>query len=258
MTASALIIPALNEEKSIGSVIRGVDRRLIDMIIVGDNGSSDRTAQIAAELGALVVSVPQRGYGAACAGALSRIAPETRIVVFADADGSDDFSELPDLLAPVLRNEADLVIGSRSKAEPGALSIQQKAGNWIATRLLRILYGYRYSDLGPFRVIRRDLLDAIGMRDRRYGWTVEMQIRALQLGARVKEVPVRYLRRAGRSKISGTVSGVLLAGFWILWTIARCAFSPFAGVKSNHGWAADPFPTRETGADGQPHVPEIA
>lgn len=151
---------------------------------------------------------------------------------------------MPELLAPLLRDEADLVIGARSKAEPGAMSVPQNAGNWIATRLIRLIYGFRYTDLGPFRAIRHDLLDAIGMRDRRYGWTVEMQIRALQLGARVTEVPVRYLRRVGKSKISGTLSGVLLAGFWILWTMARCALT-FRGRTGPLQWGPRFVPGRE-------------
>ena len=240
----ALVIPALNEERSIGAVIGSVDRRIIDVIIVGDNGSSDDTARIASESGAEVVIVPERGYGAACSGALSRLKGDIDLVVFADADGSDDLSEMPELLAPLLRSEADLVIGARSKAEPGAMSVPQNAGNWIATRLIRLIYGYRYTDLGPFRAIRRDLLDGIGMRDHRYGWTVEMQIRALQLGARVTEIPVRYLSRVGKSKISGTVSGVFLAGFWILWTIARCALTS-RGRTGRRPWGPRFVPGRE-------------
>lgn len=220
---TTLIIPALDEEDAIGDVLRSIDRRLIDEIIVGDNGSRDATARIAAELGVRVVHVPERGYGAACAGALAEMAADTELIVFMDADGSDDSADTAALIAPIVAGQADLVIGSRAlgAVEEGALTVQQRFGNWLATRLVVLLYGYRYSDLGPFRAIRRELLDRIAMRDRRYGWTVEMQIRAVQLGARIVEVPVRYRRRVGRSKISGTVLGVVKAGYWILYTIFR-------------------------------------
>jgi glycosyltransferase involved in cell wall biosynthesis len=230
----AVVIPALDEERAIGGVLDGIDRELVHEVIVGDNGSRDRTAAVAAARGARVVTVPRRGYGAACAGALAVLSPQIDLVVFVDADGSDDLSELPRLIAPIQKDQADLVIGSRSlgNAEPGAMTVPQRFGNWLATRLIRLLYGHRYSDLGPFRAIRRDLLDRLQMRDRRYGWTVEMQIRALQLGARVSEVPVRYRRRMGRSKISGTVSGVLKAGWGILFTIWKYRKSP-ASSKEN-------------------------
>lgn len=219
----AVVIPALDEEHAIGGVLGDIDRSLVDEILVGDNDSRDRTAAVAASLGARVVRVTERGYGAACAGALSQLSPDIQIVVFVDADGSDDVSEMAKLIAPIFRDEADLVIGSRAlgTVDPGALTPQQRFGNWLATRLIRLLYGFRYTDLGPFRAIRRDLLDRIQMRDRRYGWTAEMQIRALQLGARIKEVPVRYRKRVGKSKISGTVGGVLKAGWWILYTIFK-------------------------------------
>lgn len=219
----ALIIPALDEEHAIGPLLAGIDRALVRDVIVGDNGSRDATAVVAHEGGAEVVEVRERGYGAACAGALTRLREDVRIVVFMDADGSDDPAELPSLLAPILENRADFVIGSRALGivEPGALTPQQRFGNWLATRLIKWIYGHRYTDLGPFRAVRRDLLDRIHMQDRRYGWTVEMQVRAVQLGARVAEVPVRYRRRVGQSKISGTVSGVLKAAWWILYTIFK-------------------------------------
>ena len=222
---TALIIPALDEEDAIGTLLAQIDRAAVRDVIVGDNGSRDRTAEVARAGGAMVVHVAERGYGAACAGALALLADDVEVVVFMDADGSDDPAELPLLVAPIVRDEADLVIGSRSLGvvERGALTPQQRFGNWLATRLIRLLYGHRYTDLGPFRAIRRTLLDAIAMQDRRFGWTVEMQIRALQLRARVAEVPVRYRKRVGRSKISGTVTGVIKAGWWILYTIAKYA-----------------------------------
>lgn len=217
----ALVIPALDEEHAIGPLLDAVDRTLVRDVLVGDNGSRDATAAIARARGAEVLHVEERGYGAACAGALTLLAGDVDVVVFMDADGSDDPAEIPRLMAPIVSGAADLVIGSRALGtiERGALTPQQRFGNWLATRLIARLYGHRYTDLGPFRAIRRDLLDRIEMRDRRYGWTVEMQVRALQLGARVTEVPVRYRKRVGKSKISGTVRGVVLAGYWILRTI---------------------------------------
>lgn len=227
----ALVIPALDEEDALGAVLAAVDRALVRDVIVGDNGSRDRTAEVAQAGGAVVVHVAERGYGAACAGALTALADDVDIVVFMDADGSDDATEMPLLIEPIAAGRADLVIGSRAlgTVEPGALTPQQRFGNWVATRMIRLIYydlkrdykGYRYTDLGPFRAIRRELLDRIAMRDRRYGWTVEMQIRALQLGARVAEVPVRYRKRIGKSKISGTVTGVIKAGWWIVYTILK-------------------------------------
>jgi len=222
----ALVIPALDEESAIGALLDAVDRSVVRDIIVGDNGSRDNTADIARARGATVIHVAERGYGAACAGALALLPLDTDVVLFMDADGSDDPAEIPLLLSPIEENRADLVIGSRAlgSVEPGALTPQQRFGNWLATHLIALIYGHRYTDLGPFRAIRRELLDRIGMRDRRYGWTVEMQVRALQLGARVAEVPVRYRKRIGKSKISGTVSGVLKAGWWIVYTIVKYAW----------------------------------
>jgi len=219
----AVVIPALDEEDAIGSLLREIDRTLVRDVIVGDNGSRDATPTIARELGAVVVSVGERGYGAACAGALTALAPDIRTIVFMDADGSDDPAEIPMLLDAL--HDSDLVIGSRQFADPGALTPPQRFGNWIAVRLIHLLYRHRYTDLGPFRAIRRDVLDRMGMCDRRYGWTAEMQVRALQIGARVSEVPVRYRKRVGRSKISGTVTGVISAGWWIVYTIIRRRFS---------------------------------
>jgi glycosyltransferase involved in cell wall biosynthesis len=221
----AVIIPALDEEHAIGALLASIDRNLVRDVIVGDNGSRDATADVARRGGAEVVHVAERGYGAACAGALERLRDDVELVVFIDADGSDDPAELPRLIAPIVRGDADLVIGSRTLGvvEPGALTPQQRFGNWLATHLIAILYRHRYTDLGPFRAIRRELLDRIDMQDRRFGWTVEMQVRALQLRARVAEVPVTYRKRVGRSKISGTVTGVIKAGYWIVYTIFKFA-----------------------------------
>lgn len=216
----AAVLPARNEELAIGPVLDGIDSALVRDVVVGDNGSTDRTAEVAANRGARVVRVAERGYGAACAAALAALPPDVEVVVFIDADGSSDPAEIHRLLEPIERNIADLVIGARV-VQPGAMTLPQRFGNWLAVRLIRLFYSRRYIDLGPFRAIRKNLLDRIGMRDRRYGWTAEMQIRALQLHARVVEVPVRYLRTVRRSQISGTVAGVVRAGFSILYTIFR-------------------------------------
>ena len=225
----AAIIPALDEETAIGALLEAIDRTRVRDVIVGDNGSRDRTAEVAASRRAHVVRVEERGYGAACAGALGALAADVDTILFMDADGSDDPAEIPLLLEPIAAGRADLVIGSRAlgTVEPGALTPQQRFGNWLATRLIALIYHHRYTDLGPFRAIRREVLERIDMRDRRYGWTVEMQIRALQLGSRVAEVPVSYRRRVGRSKISGTVTGVIKAGWGIVYTIFRLRGSKF-------------------------------
>lgn len=225
----AVVIPALDEEQALGEVLRELraacaeraDFHLVE-VVVADNGSRDRTAQVACEHGASVVSEPRRGYGAACLRGLAALG-EVEAIVFLDADRSDHPDELPALLAPILRGEADLVIGSRvlGQAEPGSLTLVQRFGNGLSTRLLRWIWGLPCTDLGPFRAIAPSALRRVAMADLGYGWTVEMQARAARLGLRVHEVPVRYRRRIGRSKISGTVRGVLGAGTKILWTIGR-------------------------------------
>ena len=224
---TVFIIPALNEEQSIGTVLGEIPRALDAAVIVADNGSSDRTGQVAAAHGADVVREARRGYGNACLKALSHLPPRTEVVVFMDADGSDIPSEARALIDPIARGEADLVVGSRvlGKREAGALEAHQRAGNALATLLVRLLYGYQYTDLGPFRAIRAESLASLGMRDPNYGWTVEMQIRAVQNGLRVLEVPVSYRRRrAGTSKVSGNIIGSIKAGAKILWTVARLRF----------------------------------
>jgi glycosyltransferase involved in cell wall biosynthesis len=225
-----VVIPALDEALALPDVLAGVraargpEWTLRD-IVVADNGSTDGTGDIARRLGARVVLEPRRGYGAAClAGlALLRTAPPD-LVVFIDADGSDHTEELGELLHPLLAGDADLSIGSRvlGAHAPGAFTPVQRFGNRLAAFLLRVLYGARCTDLGPFRAIHWSALEGLRMRDRDYGWTVEMQARALRAGLRVTEVPVRYRRRAaGRSKVAGTLRGVFGAGWKILFTIAR-------------------------------------
>jgi glycosyltransferase involved in cell wall biosynthesis len=218
------VIPALDEEASIGAVLDAIPRPPVRRVVVADNGSTDRTAEIARARGALVVSEPRRGYGAACLRALASLRAEPPdAVLFLDADLSADPTEATALLEPIAAGRADLVIGSRAlgRAERGALTPAQRFGNWLATRLLLLLYGARYTDLGPFRAIRWEALEALGMRDRDFGWTVEMQVKAARLKLRHEEVPVRYRKRVGKSKISGTVSGTVRAGIKILGTIAR-------------------------------------
>jgi len=201
---------------------------LYQQIIVADNGSRDRTAEIARQAGATVVSEPQRGYGAACLRALANLPPATDTVVFMDADSSDDPCEAVSLLEPILQGRADFVLGSRTlgKAEKGSLQPHQRFGNALATFLIRVLYGYRYTDLGPFRAIRLDALRKLDMRDRNYGWTIEMQIKAVSHKLRIEEVPVSYRSRIGVSKVSGNLKASVLAGIKILWTVFRYRVQP--------------------------------
>lgn len=213
------IIPALNEESSIGKVIDAVPA-WVDRIIVVDNGSSDRTAQVARERGAQVVAEPRRGYGQACQRGLA-LAQESDVIVFLDGDYSDYPGEMDDLVAPILAGDADMVVGSRTlRQNPrDALTPQQRAGNRFACALIHLFWRTRYTDLGPFRAIRRSALDQLALRDRDFGWTVEMQVKASQRGLAVREVPVSYRRRIGRSKISGTIKGTVLAGSKIIYVI---------------------------------------
>jgi glycosyltransferase involved in cell wall biosynthesis len=220
-----VVIPALNEEASLPLVLADLPRPPVRRVVVADNGSRDGTARVAREGGAEVVTAARRGYGSACLAGLDhlrRTGPPD-VVVFVDADYSDHPGELPRLVAPILTGEADLVIGSRvlGEREPGALLPQARAGNLVACVLIRLFYGHRFTDLGPFRAIRWESLEEIGMSDPDFGWTAEMQVKALRHGLRATEVPVSYRRRVGASKITGTVSGTVRAGYKILWTVAR-------------------------------------
>lgn len=219
----SVIIPALNERESIGLVLRDLPRSLVRQVIVVDNGSTDDTSAIAARAGAQVIRQSRRGYGAACQAGIAALDPRTDIVAFLDADYSDFPEEIEGLVAPIRRGEADLVLGSRVLRDSSRAALLPQAywGNRLATFLIRKFWHFSYTDLGPFRAIRRTELDALGMRDASFGWTVEMQIRALRSGLRVKEVPVSYRKRIGRSKISGTVKGTLFAGTKIMLTIFK-------------------------------------
>jgi len=220
----ALIIPALHEEAAIGPTLEALRGAALDQLIVVDNGSTDRTAEVARAHGAEVVAEPRRGYGQACLAGMAALRPEVTVVAFMDGDGSDDPADLPRLLDPIVRGEAEMVLGSRvlGSREAGALTPQQRFGNALATGLLRLFHGARYTDLGPFRAIRRDALERLRMRDTNYGWTIEMQIKATRHKLRVKGIPVSYRRRrAGQSKISGTLRGTFSAGMKIIWTLFR-------------------------------------
>ena len=218
-----VVIPALDEEISLRELLPRLAETRPGQIVVGDNGSTDGTAAVASENGCTVVHESRRGYGAACWAALQALRPDIDVVLFLDADSSDDLSRLPDIVGPVLRGEADLVIATRDAAtvERGAMTVQQRLGNWLAVTLIRLRWGFRYRDLGPFRAIDRAALNRIEMRDRAYGWTVEMQVRAIQEGLRIRQVSVHYKRRIGKSKIGGTLRGSLKAGYWIVYTIFR-------------------------------------
>ena len=225
----AVVIPTLNEERAIGHVLKDIPDWIDDIVVV-DNGSSDQTASVAHAGGARVISEPQRGYGKACqAGIAALSVPD--IVVFLDGDFSDHPEEMALLVDPILRCEADLVIGSRVRGarEPGALTPQARFGNWLSCALIRLFWGVRFSDLGPFRAIRFTTLQRLRMQDPNFGWTVEMQVKAAAAGVPAMDVPVSYRRRIGVSKISGTVRGVVLAGTKILYTILRAALHPAAG-----------------------------
>ncbi|MFZ9889253.1 MAG: glycosyltransferase, partial [Myxococcota bacterium] len=232
-----VIIPALDEEGAIGTVVSGFLRaldgvelaghRLGCQVLVADNGSTDATAARAQEAGAVVISAPQRGYGSACLAALAALPPDTELVMFADGDGADDPGDATALLLPILLGEADLVIGSRvlgerlRLVEPGALTRPQVFGNQLATTLLRWVFGMHFSDLGPCRAVSRAALERLAMDDRNFGWTVQMQARAARMRLRTREVPVHYRRRrSGHSKVSGDVRGSILAGGIILRTLA--------------------------------------
>jgi len=220
-----VVIPAYNEEASLPLVLAAIPRPPVSRIVVVDNNSTDATAKVAAAGGAQVVSVLRPGYGSACLGGLAYLRQHqpADVVVFLDADFSDHPEELPSLVAPIQNGEVDLVIGSRvlGDREAGALLPQARAGNLIACSLIRVLYGHRFTDLGPFRAITWTALEDLEMSDPDFGWTAEMQVKALRHDLRVTEVPVSYRKRVGVSKITGTLRGTILAGYKILWTVLR-------------------------------------
>jgi glycosyltransferase involved in cell wall biosynthesis len=221
-----VVIPALNEEESLGLVLAAIPDGWVRRVVVADNGSTDHTADVARSFGARVVHEPRRGYGSACLAGLAALREDPPdVVVFLDADFSDHADELPLVLAPILAGEAEVVIGSRTlgEKEPGAMLPQAIFGNWLATSLVRLLYGYTFTDLGPFRAIEWRAFERLGMVDQNFGWTVELQIKAAQQRMRCYEVPVSYRKRVGVSKITGTIQGSVRAGYKILYTIFRYA-----------------------------------
>ncbi len=222
-----VVVPAFNEEESISKVIDAIPKNIISDVIVTNNNSTDNTANVAAKAGAIVLDEDRKGYGWACLKGIAK-AKElgATIIVFLDGDYSDHPEQLPELIAPILKNEADLVIGSRvlGKREKGSLTPQQVFGNWLATKLMHIFYGVKYTDLGPFRAITVEGLEKLKMQDKTYGWTIEMQIRAAQHKLRSTEVPVDYRNRIGVSKVSGTVKGTIMAGYKIIFAILKYKF----------------------------------
>jgi glycosyltransferase involved in cell wall biosynthesis len=225
----SVIIAALNEEEAIGKVINDVPRQIADEIIVVDNGSTDRTAEVAAAAGARVVTEPQRGYGRAFRAGLRSLSADSEIVVFLDGDGSDCPEMMNRLVEPIIKGTHDFVISSRTRGrrERGSMNWHQVFAGYMVGFFLRLLYGVRSTDMGPFRAIRRDALERLNMREETYGWPLEMQMRAARAHLRTLEVPVDYRRRAGgQSKIAGTVRGSVLAATRILLTLARIAIEP--------------------------------
>ncbi|MBK6730010.1 MAG: glycosyltransferase family 2 protein [Bacteroidetes bacterium] len=225
-----VIIPVFNESGSIGYVLNDIPVDRVEEVIVVNNGSTDNTASIAKDAGATVLLETTKGYGAACLKGLEYISnklPEHQpdIIVFMDGDYSDYPEQLIDIVKPIINNEADMVIGSRAKGnrEQGSMYPHQLFGNWLATTLMRLFLKADFSDLGPFRAIRWSSLKQLQMQDTNYGWTVEMQVKAVKNKIRYTEVPVDYRRRIGKSKITGTIKGTVLAGYKIIFTIIKYA-----------------------------------
>jgi glycosyltransferase involved in cell wall biosynthesis len=223
----SVIIPALNEEEPIAAVVQAcLTTGLAGEVIVVDNGSSDRTAERARAAGAKVISQPTPGYGRACAAGIKGLSPGCNLVVFLDGDGSDCPELMPLLVEPIQRGEQDFVIGSRTRGqrERGSMNFQQIFAGRVAGWMLGLLYGVRYSDMCPFRAIRRPVLDQLGMKEPTYGWNLEMQMRAARAGLRILEVPVNHrCRTGGESKVSGTLRGTFVAGIRIVATLFRVA-----------------------------------
>jgi len=218
-----VIIPAFNEEESLPKVIADIPK-FVDEIIVVNNGSIDKTADVAMKSGATVLTEMEKGYGAACLKAIDYISDKNYdIVVFLDGDYSDHPEEMNLIVEPIIKSEFDLVIGSRmlGKRESGAMLPQAIFGNWLATFLIKLFWGYKFTDLGPFRAIKYSSLINLNMRDRNFGWTVEMQIKAAKQKLRTIEVPVRYRKRIGQSKVTGTFKGTVKASFKIIYLIFK-------------------------------------
>lgn len=217
-----VVIPALDEERSLPKVLEAIPKDWVREIVVVDNGSRDRTAEVARAAGATVIAQPERGYGAACLAGIEHLkSTPCQVIVILDGDYSDYPEQLPQVVGPILENRADFVIGSRTlgRAEAGSMMPQQRFGNWLAGVMIWAFCGRRFSDMGPFRALDFAKLQSLNMVDRTYGWNVEMQMKALYKGLRVEEVPVDYRVRIGHSKIAGTIKGTLMAGYKIITTI---------------------------------------
>lgn len=221
-----VIIPVYNEADAIGNVINEIPKHIVRHIVVCNNGSKDDTSTVAKQHGAIVVDQPLKGYGNACLKGMEYIASlsqKPNIIVFLDGDYSDYPEEMTSLILPITSGQADMVIGSRALGdlEDGAMMPQQIFGNWLATTLIKKIYNYHFTDLGPFRAIKYESLMQMEMEDKTFGWTVEMQVKAAKLKMKTTEIPVRYRKRIGKSKVSGTLKGTILAGHKILWTIFK-------------------------------------
>jgi glycosyltransferase involved in cell wall biosynthesis len=223
----SVIIPAYNEEQSIGKVVDDIPRNIVDHVIVVNNNSTDSTVEVAKKAGAIVLDETRKGYGWACLKGIEHSKTlNTEIVVFLDGDYSDYPEEIPDVLAPIFETDMDMVIGSRvlGKREKGSLTPQQVFGNWLATKLIRLFYRAKFTDLGPFRAIKSSSLEKLKMADKTYGWTIEMQIKAAKHKMKFCEVPVNYKKRIGVSKVSGTIKGTVLAGIKIIFAVFKYRF----------------------------------
>ena len=221
-----VVIPAYNEEMSICKVINAIPEGVVREVVVVNNNSTDRTAEVATAAGAVVLKEIFQGYGAACLKGIAHINAKEQlpdVLVFMDADFSDHPEQIIDVLEPIMKRGVAMVIGSRTlgKRQRGSMTPQQMFGNWLATRMIKILYGAHYTDLGPFRAIQMSVLNQIEMQDPTYGWTVEMQLKIAKENLSFEEVPVNYKRRIGKSKIAGTFKGTILAGYKIITTILK-------------------------------------
>jgi glycosyltransferase involved in cell wall biosynthesis len=229
----AIVIPALNEEAAIHQLLAELPQDFAQWVIVVDNGSTDATATVARNFGAIVTNEPIRGYGRACLkGFKTACSLGAAIVIFMDGDGSDDPTDLPMMLRPIIEGKADFIIGSRvSKlAERGAVPAQARLGNWLVSRMIHLLYGVRLHDIGSFRVVCCSLLETIDMREMTYGWPVEMLVKAAQAHYRILELPIHYRHRSnGRSKVAGTISGSIKAAYFMLSTTLR-----YSGARKTH------------------------
>jgi len=221
-----VIIPAFNEEEAIGNVVNEIPRGLVEEIVVCSNGCTDKTEQVARKAGATVLKENRKGYGYACLAGINyfkeqKIQPD--IIVFLDGDYSDYPSEMVELVREIVKKNVDLVIGSRNtgQKEKGSMTPQQVFGNWLATNLMHLFYGVKFTDLGPFRAIKWDALMQLKMQDKTYGWTIEMQLKAIKAKMKTSEIPVAYRKRIGVSKVSGTIKGTVLAGYKILTAIFK-------------------------------------